>query len=207
MSQHIPPGSDDVALVDDDEMSSSPGTMGSCPGLAMRRVSRPRIVEYMRRFITQSPARHRVDRINGDTLDNRRSNLRIVTHQQNSQNRRLSSLSSTRHKGVAQGRLQVPRPHPAPGHPLPSGLLRVARERGSGIRRCRQDAIWPSERALTAHAEACARSNRLHVVEPFGGSEAQRLGPLSALRVRLLEWHAAVLEKPACSGRITGDRS
>src|SRR5215470_7214120 len=40
----------------------------------------------MHRLITGCPKGKEVDHINHDTLDNRRSNLRIVTHKQNQQN-------------------------------------------------------------------------------------------------------------------------
>jgi len=49
--------------------------------------------EYMHRIITgASPGQH-VDHINGNKMDNRRSNLRIVTRSQNLQNRQ----GATRH--------------------------------------------------------------------------------------------------------------
>ena len=55
---------------------------------------------HMHRFITQAPAGMCVDHINGDSLDNRRANLRICTNQQNVQSQR-PRVRSSRFKGVA----------------------------------------------------------------------------------------------------------
>ncbi len=55
-------------------------------GYASARVQgRKRI--YLHRLILDAPDGIEVDHINGDHLDNRRSNLRFVTHSQNMQNR------------------------------------------------------------------------------------------------------------------------
>jgi len=45
---------------------------------------------YMHRIITNCPEDKEVDHINGDSLDNRRKNLRIVTRSENSNNRRYN---------------------------------------------------------------------------------------------------------------------
>jgi hypothetical protein len=64
---------------------------------------------YMHRLIIGARDGLEVDHRNGDTLDNRRDNLREVTHQQNQQNRRCG-YGSTGHRNVYRiksGRYQV----------------------------------------------------------------------------------------------------
>jgi len=63
---------------------------------ACRKVSGKRI--YMHREITNCPPGLVVDHINGDTLDNRRTNLRICTERQNLYNCLTNNLSG--YKGV-----------------------------------------------------------------------------------------------------------
>jgi len=55
----------------------------------------------MHRLIMNTPKGMHTDHINGDGLDNRKENLRVCTAQQNFQNRKLRSDSSTGFKGVA----------------------------------------------------------------------------------------------------------
>lgn len=52
------------------------------------------------RFILNAPAGKFVDHISGDTLDNRRSNLRLVTHAQNQMNQKRRSDNTSGYKGV-----------------------------------------------------------------------------------------------------------
>ena len=61
---------------------------------------RPRRL-YLHRVLVEAPSHLCVDHINGDRLDNRRSNLRLSTHAENIQNRRgATAKSSTGYRGV-----------------------------------------------------------------------------------------------------------
>jgi hypothetical protein len=69
---------------------------------------------YLSRFIMRPPPGYVVDHISGDTLDNRRANLRICTQQQNACNQRLNGRNKTGYKGVIlcpngryKGKIQV----------------------------------------------------------------------------------------------------
>ena len=55
---------------------------------------------YMHRFITAAPDNMEVDHRNGYTLDNRRQNLRLVTHGQNQYNRKKTKNNTSGYKGV-----------------------------------------------------------------------------------------------------------
>jgi hypothetical protein len=73
-------------------------------GYAVRRKilnSGRRVVVYMHREVLNFPRGFDVDHINGDKLDNRKSNLRAVTKQQNQFNRGAIKGSSSKYKGVS----------------------------------------------------------------------------------------------------------
>jgi hypothetical protein len=53
----------------------------------------------LHRTLMNAPAGQEVDHVNGDGLDNRRANLRVVTHKQNGSNRR-KLRGESRFKGV-----------------------------------------------------------------------------------------------------------
>ena len=56
--------------------------------------------DSIHRLVMGNPKGMCVDHINGDTLDNRKENLRVCTRSQNSQNQRLKSHSQSGYKGV-----------------------------------------------------------------------------------------------------------
>lgn len=100
MAQHLPIRGGAVSLVDDDVYawaSLRPWHLGG-GGKKGGRYARTyrqegsgtrgrRIVsEYLHRLILNPPADKHVDHINGDRLDNRRENLRLVTPSENAQN-------------------------------------------------------------------------------------------------------------------------
>jgi hypothetical protein len=57
---------------------------------------------YMHRLITNPPEGYLVDHMDGNTLDNRKCNLRIVTKAQNSMNCNVNSINTSGYKGVSQ---------------------------------------------------------------------------------------------------------
>lgn len=76
-------------------------------GYGVRRVglgdNRQRAI-YMHRSILNAPEGLQVDHINGNTLDNRRANLRIVTSAQNRYNQRPRADGASQFKGVIRYR-------------------------------------------------------------------------------------------------------
>lgn len=56
---------------------------------------------YLHRVLLNAQPDERVDHINGERLDNRRANLRLVTLCQNQQNRKCSTHTSSGKKGVS----------------------------------------------------------------------------------------------------------
>lgn len=67
-------------------------------GYAARRTEEQYI--YMHREIMSAPTGMEVDHINGDGLDNRRSNLRVCTHAENMRNRKLAKDNTSGYIGV-----------------------------------------------------------------------------------------------------------
>jgi AP2-like factor (euAP2 lineage) len=101
---------DIVAKIDDEdyEFLSSFNWVFSI-GYAKRNIRKSenmkKTMDYMHRMIMNAKDGEMVDHINGDTLDNRRKNLRIVTPLQNQMNKKPSRFSSSRYKGVCWKKL------------------------------------------------------------------------------------------------------
>jgi hypothetical protein len=94
----------------------------------------------LHRFLLSPPSHMMIDHANGDTLDNRRSNLRICTQHQNVCNTSRRSHSRQRFKGV---------------HALPSG--RYAARIGHGGRYFHLGSFDSDVAAAVAYNEAAAR--------------------------------------------------
>jgi hypothetical protein len=103
-----------VALVDDEDYER---VMARGPWYASKQGSKSRTwyahrrdfvegstkkkVLPMHRFILPPPEGRMVDHINGNGLDNRKENLRLVTHQQNMHNARTALTNTSGVKGVS----------------------------------------------------------------------------------------------------------
>lgn len=96
-----------VALVDDEDYERVVALGKWCADrgrhteyAVLPRTSRRKKM-YLHRFLTGAPRGLDVDHINGDGLDNRRTNIRVVTRAQNQRNRtRKQDGCSSRFKGV-----------------------------------------------------------------------------------------------------------
>lgn len=60
--------------------------------------------QYMHRFLLGSPQGLQIDHVNGDGLDNRRSNIRAVCATQNQRNKRLGKNNTSGVQGVCYAR-------------------------------------------------------------------------------------------------------
>lgn len=66
------------------------------------RVSGSQITILLHRFLVDASPGEEVDHINGDRMDNRAENLRVCSHQENSQNTRIPSHNTSGFKGVCR---------------------------------------------------------------------------------------------------------
>jgi len=92
---------------DDHIISASPRAWfisGSRIGYVVRYGNLTRKKEILHRILLNAAPKTIVDHINGDSLDNRRANLRICTHAENLRNRKKHRNSTSRFKGVTRHR-------------------------------------------------------------------------------------------------------
>lgn len=98
-----------VALVDDDDFGrlsshkwcATPTKAGFYAVRSVRREDGKSRLQGMHRVILDAKKGELVDHVNGNTLDNRKENLRICTYSQNNINRRKERMSTSRFKGVS----------------------------------------------------------------------------------------------------------
>lgn len=99
-----------IALVDDEDYQdiiknrwSAGQSKNSIYAVRTKRVNGKMVCIKMHRQILKATPGQIIDHINGNTLDNRKKNLRVVTMQQNCMNRR-KTLARSGIKGVSQRR-------------------------------------------------------------------------------------------------------
>lgn len=82
---------------------------------------------FMHQVVAGTPAGFYTDHIDGDGLNNQRSNLRIVTRGQNIQNSMKKSVSSSKYKGVHFSRCSSPwmARIQKDGHPVYLGMYKT----------------------------------------------------------------------------------
>ena len=107
MGMEIPLSDGSVAVVDDADAALISGrtlTISDRYVYSRRMSNGKRVWTYLARLIAQPAQGEVVDHINGDRLDNRRANLRIVTQAENTKNRRKQKTRAGRptcgYKGV-----------------------------------------------------------------------------------------------------------
>jgi NTP pyrophosphatase (non-canonical NTP hydrolase) len=95
----------EYAIVDDEDFEEMNKFKWHYAGGYARRnkklSSGKRGMEFLHRLVAKTPENMYTDHINGNTLDNRRSNLRNVTRSQNAKNARKKAESTSKYKGVS----------------------------------------------------------------------------------------------------------
>ena len=92
-----------IMVIDDDDLPLLGGDRWCLWVHGMHRYairSANRNQEFAHRVIMRPPPGLVVDHINGDGLDNRRANLRVVTQSHNQRNRRASRTGTSQYLGV-----------------------------------------------------------------------------------------------------------
>jgi HNH endonuclease/AP2 domain len=100
-----------VAIVDDQDYQRlshfkwcAQASYGQFYAVHFDHVTRTQI--RMHRLVLYAPRDVEADHVNGDTLDNRRANLRLAAHAENMRNRRIPSTNTSGFKGVGFHKLR-----------------------------------------------------------------------------------------------------
>mgnify|MGYP001564016014 CR=1 FL=1 len=101
------------ALIDDEDfsrLSIHNWWMHGVLGYArmMERVDGKKVYTFMHRLVLKAKKGTRVDHKNGDTLDNRKINLRFCTHAENLANVKRRKTSSAPYKGIQKRKSKKP---------------------------------------------------------------------------------------------------
>lgn len=113
-----------------------------------------RRTEIMARVIMGAGPGQLVDHINGDTLDNRRANLRIATNTENVRNQRRRSPGASGFRGVKRHK-------GCPRKPWHASITVNGRVVSAGYFPTAEDAADAYDRAALKHHGRFARTNRL----------------------------------------------
>src|SRR5690606_25463401 len=103
-SKWIQLGHDRFTLVDEDDyhiLNKHNWSVHKKYAYRIEFIDGKRVHIYMHRLLTDAPSLQEIDHINGDTLDNRKSNLRFATRSQNAMNKVDRGVGSeTGYRGV-----------------------------------------------------------------------------------------------------------
>ena len=86
-------------LVDDEDYEGLTRNKWCCSKSGYATCKKNNKTVYMHKVIMGNPTLS-VDHINGNKLDNRKSNLRLATHSNNTKNRSKNKTSNSKYKGV-----------------------------------------------------------------------------------------------------------
>ena len=100
MAKKIPLGHGQFAIVDDEDYEKACRYKWHTMGNGEKTHSYAATKLKMHRWLIDAPPGYMVDHINGDPLDNRKSNLRLCTNSQNQQNT-ASRGGTSQYKGVS----------------------------------------------------------------------------------------------------------
>ena len=103
MPKRIPLSKGQYALVDDEDVERVSGWWWTLlkGGYVIRHKGDDGVTIYMHKVIMPAPDGLEVDHINGDLWDNRKCNLRICTHRENTCNRHKKDGYTSQYRGVS----------------------------------------------------------------------------------------------------------